>query len=189
VNKIEELYYPNLYEAAIELNSTYSPKKIIQDLVDRIARTMSAKGCSLMLLSADKKRLIHTLSCGLSETYVKKGPISADKSISETLEGKTISVLKAAEDERIQYRKQAEQEGIASILSVPVKLWDEIIGVIRVYTTKPRQFTDEDIYFVSALASLAAIALRNARFYKAKLQDVEMLKQELAEWQKTLSDW
>ena len=72
MNKIEELYYPNLYEAAVALNSTRSPKEIISNLVERTARAMSAKGCSLMLLSHDKKHLIHTIAFGLSDRYLKK---------------------------------------------------------------------------------------------------------------------
>jgi GAF domain-containing protein len=182
MNKIEELYYPNLYEAAVALNSTRSPKEIISNLVERTARAMSAKGCSLMLLSHDKKHLIHTIAYGLSDRYLKKGPVLADTSISEALGGNVVAVLNAAEDDRIQYPEQAAQEGIASILSVPMKLRDEIIGVIRVYTAEPHQFSIDDMYFASAIANLAAIALENARFYKSTLQDVERLKQDLTEW-------
>jgi len=53
-----------------------------------VAKAMWAKGCSLMLLSPDKKVLLHIVAYGLSDWYVRKGPVSADKSISEALEGK-----------------------------------------------------------------------------------------------------
>jgi len=89
------------------------------------------------------------------------GAVSADKSISEALEGKSVAVLDATEDERIQYREEVKREGIASILSVPIMLRGQIIGVIRVCTGEPRQFTENDIYFVSAVANLGAIALEN----------------------------
>jgi hypothetical protein len=93
MSKIECLYYPNLYEAAAALTSEHSPKKIFRDLVEMVIKTLNAKGCSLMLLSPDKKQLFHIISCGLSDQYIKKGPVSADRSISETLEGKTISIF------------------------------------------------------------------------------------------------
>jgi hypothetical protein len=53
--------------------------------------------------------------------------------MSETLGGKAVAVLDAATDGRVQFNKQVEQEGIASILSVPVKLREEVIGVMRIY--------------------------------------------------------
>jgi GAF domain-containing protein len=181
MNNIESIFYPNLYEAAVAISSTRSSKEIIQNLVERVARSLGAKGCSLMLLSADKKHLIHAAAFGLSERYIKKGLVSADKSINEALEGRVVGIFKAAEDDRVQYPEQAREEGIASILSVPMMLRDEVIGVIRVYTSEQHEFNMDEMYFVSAIASLSAIALDNAHFYHTIRQDVEKLKEELAE--------
>jgi len=181
MSNVEGLYYPCLYETAVALSSTRSPKEILRNLVDRVTRTIGAKGCSIIMLSPNKTRMFHVTAYGLSNRHIKKGPILADKSISEAIEGKVVAILKANEDERIHYREEAEREGIASILSVPMKLNDKIIGVIRVYTAEPREFTSDDIYFASAVASLAAIALKNARFYRSVQRNHKKLKQELLE--------
>ena len=187
MNNELEVFYPSLYEAAVAMSSTRSPREILSNLVERVARTLSAKGSSLMLLSTDKKHLLHIIAYGLSDRYLKKGPVSADKSISEALEGKVVGVLKAAEDDRIQYREEAEQEGVASILSVPMMLRDEVIGVIRVYTSEPHEFTMDEMYFVSAVASLSAIAMENVRLYKNIQQDNRKLRQEIIEC--SAGDW
>jgi GAF domain-containing protein len=143
-----------------------------------------------MLLSPDRKVLLHTVAYGLSEWYVKKGPVSADKSISEALEGKAVAILDVTKDDRIQYREQAKKEGIASILSVPVMLREENIGVIRVYTAEPCHFTMDDIYFVGAVANLGAIALENARLYEAVQKDYETFRREMLEWRAALgNEW
>ena len=42
----------------------------------------------------------------------------------------------------------------------------ETKGVIRVYTAEPRRFTEDDMYFISAVANLGAIALENAKHYE-----------------------
>jgi GAF domain-containing protein len=141
-----------------------------------VAHALGAKGCSLILLTPDRKLLLHTAACGLSDWYIQKGPLSVDKSISEALEGKPVAILNATEDERVQYREEARKEGIASILSVPMKLREEIIGVIRVYTAEPRHFTEDDTYFVAAVANLGAIALENARLYDSLQRDYNSLK-------------
>jgi GAF domain-containing protein len=185
-----EQYYTSLYEVAATLNSARAPEGVLQSIVEGVAKAMGSKACSLMLLSPDKKLLLHTVAYGLSDWYVRKGPVSADKSISETLEGKAVAILDATKDDRVQYREQARKEGIASILSVPMMLREENIGVIRVYTSEPCHFTLDDIYFVGAVANLGAIALENARLYEAVRKDYEAFRQEMLEWRAALGhEW
>ena len=178
----EQRYYHSLYEIGAAVNSAATPESMLRSIVESVSKALEAKGCSLMLLTPDRKLLLHTAAYGLSDWYVRKGPVSADKSIAEALEGKPVSVLDAVEDDRIQYRKQAKEEGIASMLSVPVMLREEVVGVIRVYTAEPRHFTDADTYFVGAVANLGAIALENARLYDSVKKDYEALRLDLAEW-------
>jgi GAF domain-containing protein len=186
----KEIYYQSLYEMAAELNSSHAPEAILRSVVEGVAKAMEAKGCSLMLLSPDRKILLHTAAYGLSDWYVRKGPVSTDKSISNSLEGKPVAVLEATKDDRIQYREQAKKEGIVSILSVPMMLREETIGVIRVYTAKPCHFTMDDMYFVGAVANLGAIALENARLYKAIQKDYETFRQDMLEWRAALGhEW
>ncbi len=190
MEKTKEVYYQSLFELAAALNSARAPEAVLQSIVEGIAKAMGAKGCSLMLLSPDRKVLLHTVAYGLSDWYVRKGPISADKSISEALEGKPIAVFDATEDHRIQYREQAKKEGIASILSVPVTLREDTIGVIRVYTAERRQFTMDDMYFVGGVANLGAIALENARLYEAVQKDYETFRRDMLEWRAALGhEW
>jgi len=124
----ERNYYWGLYDVATAVNSSHTPEGVLWRTCRSVAKAVGAKGCSLMLLTPDRKLLLHTAAYGLSDWYVRKGPVSADKSISEALEGKPVAVLDAIEDERIQYREQAKREGIASILSVPMMLREEIIA-------------------------------------------------------------
>ena len=186
----KEHYYTSLYELAATLNSARAPDSIFQSVVEGVAKAMEAKGCSLMLLSPDKKVLLHTVAYGLSDWYVRKGLVSADKSISEALDGKAVAILDATKDDRIQYQEQAKKEGISSILSVPTMLREETIGVIRVYTAEPYHFTMEDMYFVGAVANLGAIALENARLYEATQKDYETFRQDMLEWRAALGhEW
>jgi GAF domain-containing protein len=184
--RTEKDYYHSLHRVAAILNSTSSPKAILEFIVENIAKTLEVKGCSIMLLNPELTIIMHSATWGLSDGYVRKGPVSTDKSISEALVGKPVAVENAAVDERIQYRIQAQKEGIASILSVPIALKDEIIGVIRVYTSEPVQFTAEDIFFVSAVSNLGAIALEKLQLYKALQTDYETFKSERLDWRAAL---
>ena len=185
---VKRSFYASLYEVAAIVNSTRNPESVLSTIVEKVANALDAKGCSIMLLTPDRKRLLHTIAYGLSDKYVKKGPLAADKSIAEALEGKPVFISDATTDERIQYRAEKKKEGIASILSVPMMLRDEVIGVIRVYTEETRHFTRDDMYFVSAVANLGAIALENAKLHDSIQKDCQTVTQELLEWRDTFGE-
>ena len=132
---IPRRYYETLFEAAKAVNSSLRLNDVLKAIVESTAKATDAKGCSVLLLSSDRKKLWYGASYGLSEQYLKKGEILADTSIAETWsENRPVLVQRAAFDWRIQYREEAKKEGIGSILSVPLVLKDEVIGVLRIYT-------------------------------------------------------
>ncbi|NIR16225.1 MAG: GAF domain-containing protein, partial [Desulfobacterales bacterium] len=55
-----------------------------------------------------------------------------------------------------QYPKEAEEEGIASIISVPLRIKGRVIGVMRLYTPEFREFSDEEINSAEVLAEIGA---------------------------------
>ncbi len=184
---LTQRYYRSLYEMAAIVSSAGTPESVLDAIVKAVAEALEARGCSLMLLTPDRETLIHTAAHGLSDWYVRKGPLSADKSISQALQGEPVAILNATGDERVQYREQARQEGIASMLSAPVLLKQEVIGVIRVYTAEPHEFTADEIYFVQAASNLGAIALDNARRLEQCFTEVDKLEEERRQFVRFLS--
>lgn len=181
----EAPFYRALYEVAVTINSSLDPQDVLRSIPESTARALGAKGCSIMLLSPDRRELYHNSAYGLSDWYVRKGPMSVDLSMAEALKGHPVAVLDAGRDPRVQYRSQAVTEGIASMLSVPIRLRDQVIGVMRVYTDEPREFSTEEIEFVGAVASLGAIALQNARQHEEVRADYDGVRQDLLDWYAT----
>lgn len=181
-------YYESVYQISAILNSARDSRILLKSIVESVAKAMRAKACSLMLLTADRDVLLHTVAYGLSEWYLRKGPVMVSKIISDVLEGKPVPVLDATTDERVLYREQAKKEGIASMLSVPMRLRGEVIGVLRVYTAKPYQFSKEDIQFVETIANLGAVALENLRAYDVLQKDYESFRRDMLEWRAALGD-
>jgi GAF domain-containing protein len=153
-----------------------------------VAKAMGAKACSLMLLTIERDVLLHTVAYGLSDWYLRKGPVAVGKIISDVLEGKPVAVLDATTDERVLYREQAKKEGIASMLSVPMRLRGQVIGVLRIYTAKPYRFTKDDIHFVETVGNLGAVALENLRAYDMLQKDYETFRQDMLQWRAALGD-
>jgi signal transduction protein with GAF and PtsI domain len=184
----EKRYCESLSQMVATLNSSLSHAQMVYSIVENVTKTMGVKGCSLMLLTPDKKILLHTAAYGLSDWFVRKGPVTVDKSMTETLSGTPITVLDIASDDRVQYRRQLVEEGIVSVLSVPVRLKEEVIGVMRVYTSVPHVFTDEDIKFATLATNVGAIALETARFYQTLQQDYDSFRQDMLQWRSELGD-
>ena len=187
MESLTQRYYRSLYEMAAIVNSAGTPESVLDAIVKTVSQALQAKGCSLMLFAQDRETLVHMAAHGLSDSYVRKGPLSADESMSQALEGKPVAVLNATEDARVQYREQARQEGTASMLSAPVLLKEEIVGVIRVYTAIPHEFTSDEIYFVQAAANLGAIALENARELEQCHTELDKLEEERRQFVRFLS--
>jgi len=163
----EKAYYKTVRRATSAINSAAILKEKLDIIVRGTAISMKA-GASLVLLDSNRTKLIHSLSWGLPQFYLRKGVMDADKSFLEILTGQSVVIGDASQDSRIQYPEMAAKAGIVSILGIPVMLDGLALGSIRVYTRELREFTNQDISFVTNMANLAAIAFSNSLLRREK---------------------
>ncbi|MBA4396371.1 MAG: diguanylate cyclase [Syntrophus sp. (in: bacteria)] len=164
---------------AASINASLDLKDILQALTTNVAKAIGVKAATIRLLDEERANLKLVASYGLSEKYLNKGAISAEKSIAEALRGKPVVVKDAAADKGVQYKREKKEEGIASILCVPIKAKEEVIGVLRLYSATPRDFTEDDIMQVMALAYQGGLAIQNASLYLMLKSDMKKLKEEI----------
>src|SRR5262245_16989624 len=65
--------------------------------------------------------------------------------------------------------------GIRSVLAVPVRLQDEIVGILYAFWSQPSALTDEHVALATDLARVVAVAVANARLYDTTRRQVERL--------------
>jgi GAF domain-containing protein len=169
----KNLSFDYFRELTKRIYSTLDLKEILSIFVKEVAEVINLKGCAIRLIDPDKRTLKLVSSYGLSEKYIGKGFVYADLSIAEVMEGKMVFIPDATNDPRVQYQKEAMEEGICSILSVPLSIKGQVIGVLRLYTSEPRKFSEEEINFIEAVAEIGAIAIENARRYEDLRKDYE----------------
>ena len=174
--KKQLLNYETLLKVSQAISHSKDPEEVILMTVESIKSALQAKGCTLFLMNRQTNDLEVAASFGLSEGYLNKGPVSAFRSIAQTLAVGPVAVYDVTDDPRIQYPDEARQEGISSILSVPVLAGGHIIGALRVYTAEPWEFAMDDINFVQAMAAMAGMAIDMARLYKGMKDSIEILK-------------
>ncbi len=158
-----------LFEATQAVSSTLSPNEVLERLARNAAHALSMPGAAIRLLAEDGKSLRLTAAYGLSRAYLDKGPVELPRSRldREALSGQPVIVSDAPRDERIQYPREVEEEGIRSILVVPIAGRRGPLGVLRIYSDKPNSFTLSDAGFALAIARQGAAAIENALAYEA----------------------
>ena len=57
----------------------------------------------------------------------------------------------------------ARQEGLRSLLSLPMITQDQVIGVLNCYTTRVHRFTQHEIRTLMSIANAAALAIERTR--------------------------
>ncbi len=181
----EHSYFQTFRETCRVLTSTLDIGEVIQLIARLTAEAARVKGCTIRLLNEKERRLNLIASHGLSERYLQKGPIDVDRSLTESLKGVPVRIRDVTTDARVQYPSEAQAEGIASMLSVPMFLKGNVIGVLRLYSESPRDFPEEEVEFASALAELGAIALENARLYSSLRDQHENLMGDFTTWFET----
>ncbi len=167
-------------ELAATINSSLDVKKILHCLSADIAEFMNMKGVSVLLLDEASGSLEFVVSYGLSEEYTaRREKLTVEESLAETLEGHTIVIEDVASDDRVEYKDEKTREGIVSLLSVPIKTKDKVIGALRLYSGTARHFSDDEIMLMSALAHIGGMAIQNASMYLMLEREMKDIKNEL----------
>jgi signal transduction protein with GAF and PtsI domain len=173
----EIMNYENLVRITKAIAHCRDPEDVALMSVEAVKTGLGVKGCALLLIDRRSKELKVAGSYGLSEDYLNKGPVSSLKSMAASLEEGPVAVSDVTDDPRIQYPEEAQKEGIASILSVPIQLQQRSIGALRVYTSEPWDFTLEDINFVQAIAQIIGVSVEMSRMYKGYKEAISVLKE------------
>ncbi len=176
--KKQLLNYDTLLRISGAISHSKDPEEVVLMTVESIKTALGVKGCAVFLINRHTDELELAASFGLSEQYISKGPLSAARSIAQSLvEGGPVAIYDVTDDPRIQYPEEAQKEGIVSILSVPIVAGGQPIGALRVYTAEPWEFALDDVNFAQAMASMAGMAIEMARLYKGFKDSIEVLKQ------------
>jgi GAF domain-containing protein len=166
-------------DLASNINSSLDVKKILHNLTVDICEALDMKGVIIRLLNKETGNLQLVASHGLSNEFLNKGPVSAEKSVAQAMKGETIVIDDVQTDKRIQYRDEAIREGIVSMLVVPIKAKDDVIGIMRLCSAVKRDYPEDIILLVNALAQTGGLAIQNASLYLALQDDMKELKDDV----------
>lgn len=169
--------YDSLIRITKAISMLRDPEEIVLVTVEGVTHALNVKGCTVFLFSKNSDELQLAGSYGLSQEYLDKGPVSSLRSIASALQDRQpVAIYDVSDDPRIQYPEAAINEGISSILAVPIVIGKKLIGSLRIYTTDPWEFTLTDVNFVEAVAQVFGMALELCRVNRGLKDSIDILK-------------
>ena len=128
-------------------------------LAQLLVGALDIKACAIYVLDLETKQLELVASFGLTTKYLSKGPILAEKSIAASVKGEPVIVADVSKDPNIQYPEEAQKEGIAAILSIPIMVSGGVLAVLRLYHHETWHISDQDLDSLHLLADFVGLAM------------------------------
>lgn len=169
-------------ERIYELSTLVAGELSLREVLDRLAaaavKIANVKACSLRLLDSSTGDLKMSSTYGLSEEYRNKGVVSVnDPVIKAAFSGEAVLINDMRTNPRVKYPKAARKEGIVSQLTVAMRFKGKDVGVLRLYSPRPKKFDDDDVKLARAVASQCALAITNAMLYAKAIDGAKMSNQ------------
>ena len=186
--QMHESQFDALVRIGSTINSSLGLTRVLSEVMDRLVKLMRAERGFLMLREEDGSLKVH-VARGLDHVDLDEDQFAVSKTVINRVvdTGSLVLTTNAQEDPRFESQFSVAAYHLLSILCVPLKIKDKLIGVIyvdnRAYTGV---FQQENFELITAFANQAAIAIHNARLF----DELQASKDELEiAYQATLEGW
>jgi len=166
-------------------------KPVFDVILENAARLCGSPAAALEMLHENGSDYILAASWGepfwsfkVGDTYTMDSTLVVPRAVS----GKcVVQVEDAADDDLYRKRdpirvKMVEEEGIRTLLAVPLISGNAAIGTISLFRREARPFSDNEIALVQTFAAQAVIAIDNVRQFRdleTRTQEVQALNESL----------
>lgn len=170
------------------INSSLGLKRVLEEVMDTLIALMRAERGFLMLRGSDGQLSVR-IARGIDHINLAEDAFKVSRTIVEraAATGETILTTNAQEDPRFENQMSVAAFKLVSILCAPLKIRNELIGVIYVDNrARAGIFQAQDQELITAFADQAAVAIDNAQLF----DDLQAKNRELEEaYQATLEGW
>jgi signal transduction histidine kinase len=160
-------YLERIVKVSQILNSTLSVEPLLQIIIQAATELTNTEACSILLIDKRTGELRFAEATGGVTDALKKVSVPLENSIAGWVIRKDRPLLiRDAKNDPRWHRGVDESTDFEtqSILGVPLKVREQVIGVVEVVNKKTEEgFNQDDIQIATTLAAHAAIAIENAR--------------------------
>ncbi|MDL1943661.1 HD-GYP domain-containing protein [Chloroflexi bacterium CFX2] len=170
------------------INSSLGLKRVLEEVMDSLIMLMNAERGFLMLRDEQGGYRVQ-LARDASKHDLPEEAFAISRSVVRRVveNGEAVLTTNAQVDPRFEEQVSIAAYHLLSILCAPLKIKDELIGVIYVDNSAHTGiFQDDDLQLISSFSDQAAVAIDNARL----IDQLQASNQDLEEaYQATLEGW
>jgi len=167
-----------IYQLTTLVAGKFSLQEVLDKLAEAAVKIVGVKACSIRLLDEETDDLMMRSTYGLSEEYRNKGPVTKDDVVVKAaFAGEAVVLDDMRVDGRVKYKEATIKEDLVSQLTVAMVFRNKPIGVLRLYSPRPKRFDEDDIQLARAVASQCAVAITNAKLYAQAIEGARMAEQ------------
>jgi len=164
-----------LHRASQMLASTLDLDQVLTTIVGEVSLLLNVTSCSVWLIVPETYELVCRQAAGSQSEIVRGWRLAPGQGIAGWVSrsGESLVVPDTRSDKR--HFKGVEQKTgleLRSILCVPLRLKQEVIGVLEVLDREADRFQPAHLRVAEALAASAAIAVQNARLYDSAQREL-----------------
>ena len=174
--KVEEL--DALYKAGLSLSTTENLKELLSRIVTLATLVIDAKSGSIMLIQKPEDILTIEAAIGLDEEIIRQTRLELGSSIAGYIaqKGEPVMVENIEKDARFKHFSK-KHYATHSLLCVPLKVKDKVLGVINLSDKKTGvPFTGDDLRLLTTFAAQAAMAIDDAEQFNQNLEKIKELE-------------
>ena len=174
----------SLYQKATQMfNSSLKLDQVFVTVLEEVRRLMDVMGCSIWLIEEGTEELVCKQAAGTYGETLVGWRLASGEGLAGWVarHGKSLIAPETSDDER-HYKEVDLLIGrdMRSILSVPLRVKGDVIGVLQVVDSQTERFNKKHLALIEPLAGSAAIAIENARLYEKAQQEI-LIRQQAEE--------
>ncbi|MFN3652379.1 MAG: response regulator [Armatimonadota bacterium] len=137
-----------------------------QEATRRVAEVLQVEYAAILEFRPEEKALLVTGGTGWKAGFVGSTRIPANEwtvAGRALLTGQPIIAPDLEHDTRFRLPPQRREYGVMSALAVSIPMPNQPFGALGTYTTRPREFSQDDAHFLEAVAHVLATAIQRQR--------------------------
>lgn len=161
-----------LFEIGKLVGSDLDPGVLLSRIAELICQLIDAKACSVMLLDADRKRLLAKAAYGLREERMHTLSFRIGEGVAGWVveRGEPALIDDVSRDARF-VTLPANQTPIAAMMCVPLLARGERVGVVTATSERVGAFDANDLELVRFIAMTIALDIENVRLHRVAVTD------------------
>ncbi len=166
-----------MYEITQIINTIRDLTELLNRVLDLAIQIVSAERGLIFLRDEATGDLRVRVARNLEHETIRDAGEYSLRILREAQEGRSIVTVDAGSDARFQAYDSVSLYNIRSLVCVPLRIRDRVLGTVYLDSRRPGDlFGEEDLKFLEAFANQAAIAIENAQLYEALKEENLYLK-------------